>query len=183
MPLRIRFHSQKSNYTTWLLIISICYHIPVFLITFLKEIMKYAWQDHTSSTIQWTWFKKAIQRPQASSRVTLTKLIYNQLATQHHKSITGGSNCVLKHCPYCPDDIPESFEHMLRCKHPAAHTFRTHILSSIASTCRNRHAPTTIQDTLHLWLSQWLRGTNPNRTQLDPKAAEPPSVGLCRTWY
>ena len=36
--LTIHFHSQKSNYTTWLFIISICYHIPVFLETFLKAI-------------------------------------------------------------------------------------------------------------------------------------------------
>ena len=37
MPLRVQLHSQQSNYSTWLMIISICYHIPVFLATFLKD--------------------------------------------------------------------------------------------------------------------------------------------------
>ena len=38
MPLTIQFHSKKSNYSSWLLILSICYHIPGFLETFLKEL-------------------------------------------------------------------------------------------------------------------------------------------------
>jgi hypothetical protein len=36
VPLTISFHSSTSDYTTWLLILSICYHIPVFLDTFLE---------------------------------------------------------------------------------------------------------------------------------------------------
>ena len=37
-PLAIHFHPLTSTYTSWLLILSICYHIPVFLETFLKDL-------------------------------------------------------------------------------------------------------------------------------------------------
>ena len=37
-PIAIQFHPQTSNYQSWLLIISICYHIPVFLETFLQDL-------------------------------------------------------------------------------------------------------------------------------------------------
>ena len=47
---------------------------------------KHSWDETTHSTIHWTWFQKAIKRPQPSSRTNITKLIYNQLATQQRKA-------------------------------------------------------------------------------------------------
>lgn len=37
-PLAIHFHPVQSTYRSWLLILSICYHIPVFLETFVTDL-------------------------------------------------------------------------------------------------------------------------------------------------
>ena len=129
---------------------------------------KHAWTETTKTTVQWSWFKNAIRRPRESSKVNLTKLIYNQLATQARKSITGGSQWVESLCPHCPD-TPATFQHLLRCKDPLASTFRENLKTTINSICHRRRAPTIIRQTLQTWISSWLQCATLDRTNLDPR--------------
>ncbi len=129
---------------------------------------KQSWPPDTAATIQWTWFKKAAGRNHTSSRVTLTKLIYNQLATQPRKAVTGGDKWINPTCPHC-EDTPETFQHLLRCKHPAAQQCRDNILHAITSICHARRAPAIIRTTLHQWVSDWLQFKTPTRQTIDPR--------------
>ena len=129
---------------------------------------KHSWPPDTGKTIHWEWLTKAFGRNRPSSTVTLTKLVYNQLATQQRKAVTGRDKWINPTCPHCID-IPETFQHMIRCKHPAAQKFRDNVLHSILAICHARRAPEIIQQTFHSWISQWLQFQTPTRQNLDPR--------------
>ena len=136
------------------------------LMQYLKR--KHTWTDDTPTSVHWTWFKTAVRRSHEASKVTISKLIYNQLATQTRKATTGGAAWVVQQCPHCPE-TPETFQHLLRCKHPAAATFRTNILAAIPIICSQRRAPTILRDILHSWIAEWLQFRTPNRQEIDPR--------------
>ena len=95
-------------------------------------------------------------------------MIYNQLATQRKKAITGGEKWVNQYCPYCID-TPETFQHLLRCQHPEAPIFRENLLKTINTICIQRRAPKIIRTTLYSWISAWLTHETPTRETLDPR--------------
>ena len=56
-PVAVHFHPVRSNYTTWLLVLSMCYHIPAFLETFLKDVgdlpLPHWGQQHPIKKAKW----------------------------------------------------------------------------------------------------------------------------------
>ena len=136
------------------------------LFHYLKK--KHTWNDETHQTIHWKWFQNAVHRHHPFLRAGITKLVYNQLATQARKSVTGGGQWIEPTCPHCTNTI-ETFQHMIQCKHPTAVQFRKNLLQSITSTCHNRRAPDIIRTTLHSWFALWLNFESPDPTAIDPK--------------
>ena len=136
------------------------------LFHYLKK--KHTWNDETHQTIHWKWFQNAVHRHHPFLRAGITKLVYNQLATQARKSVTGGGQWIEPTCPHCTNTI-KTFQHMIRCKHPTAVQFRKNLLQSITSTCHNRRAPDIIRTTLHSWFALWLNFETPDPTAIDPK--------------
>jgi hypothetical protein len=136
------------------------------LFSYLQK--KNNWMATTSARINWTWFKKALRYPRESSHVTITKLVYNQLATQPRKATTGGHPWVDTQCPHC-NDTSATFQHILRCNDPAAAIYRDKLLTTIDTICHRRHAPRMLRQTLREWFSKWLQHDTPDRTTLDPR--------------
>jgi hypothetical protein len=92
-------------------------------------------------------------------KITLTKLVYNQLATQDRKHTTGGKAWVHNKCPFCPES-DDTFQHSLRCQHPSAIKFCSNLLNRVTSTCHTRRAPQ---------IASWLRNEIPSIDTLDQR--------------
>ena len=129
---------------------------------------KHNWNDNTVTKVHWRWFQHAVRRHSHASKNHLTKLVYNQLATQDQKHITGGKAWVHNKCPYCPD-TNETFQHLLRCQHPIAATFRSNLLKIVTSTCHARRAPGIIRTTLLSWISSWMNNEIPPLETIDQR--------------
>jgi hypothetical protein len=129
---------------------------------------KNSWTDTTSKNIQWTWFKKAIRYPRESSNVAITKLVYNHLATQPRKATSGGYQWVDSQCPHCTDTLA-TFHHILRCKAPTAIACREKMKTTIETICNQRRAPNILKQTLHDWITTWLKNDTPTRTNQDQR--------------
>ena len=129
---------------------------------------KHTWTDNTATTVHWRWFQNAVRRYSHASKNHLTKLVYNQLATQDRKHTTGGKAWVHNKCPFCPES-DDTFQHSLRCQHPSAIKFRSNLLTRVTSTCHARRAPQILRTTLHTWIASWLRNEIPSIDTLDQR--------------
>ena len=139
------------------------------IIGYLKK--KHQWRTETADLFHWKWFKSAVRQHSHSSHNHLTKLVYNQLATSARKHQTGGKSWIrLLICPHCHNQEETFFQHMIRCDHPAATTFRKNLIDTIQQVCHSRKAaPTIIRKTLMSWISTWLHNGTPKIKTLDQR--------------
>jgi hypothetical protein len=83
---------------------------------------KYKWSKETIETISWPWFKSAANTYHQTDN-HLMKLVYGQLPTWHTRNMKAGQSWVPDECQFCESE-PETFDHLLKCNHPAGREFR-----------------------------------------------------------
>jgi hypothetical protein len=133
--------------------------LPAFF-GYLKD--KHQWTTDTFHDIQWETFKYAATNFTApNSHNTLTKLVHGQLATQYRKHLSGGQTWTSPTCPHCRDNIPETFEHILRCNHPVAIQFRAEFPKQLTNYLTSTKLPKEFQQTFALAIDQWLWNIDP----------------------
>ena len=106
---------------------------------------KYKWSPTTLRDVQWQWFTKARSLYRHASSNHLTKLIYNQLPAPDRLQKQGGKHWMPAICPYCQSESRETFDHILRCDHPAAIQFRIDLPKVVVSHCHKYQAPLSVQ--------------------------------------
>ena len=109
---------------------------------------KHGWSPLTLSDINWQWFQKATSLYRHASANHLTKLIYDQLPTPARLQKQGGKRWISATCPHCQSESLETFDHMLRCDHPAAIQFRMLLPKAVSNHCTSYRAPSAVQYTL-----------------------------------
>ena len=111
---------------------------------------KHKWSPPTLADINWQWFTKATSLYRHASSNHLTKLVHNQLPTPDRLQKQGGKHWSSAICPHCQSDSRETFDHMLRCDHPAAIQFRIALPKAVTTHCTAYRAPSSVQQSLLL---------------------------------
>jgi hypothetical protein len=109
---------------------------------------KHGWTPLILGDVNWQWFKKAVSLYRNASSNHLTKLIYNQLPTPDRLQKQGGKHWTSAICPHCQTNSQETFDHMLRCDHPAAIHFCMELPKIVNSHCIKYQAPSAVQHIL-----------------------------------
>jgi hypothetical protein len=91
----------------------------------------------------------------------LMKLVHGQLATQYRKHLTGGQTWTSPNCPHCEEELPETFDHILRCNHPVAIKFRADFPKRLTSHLETTQLPKKFQQIVVLAVEQWLWNIDP----------------------
>lgn len=95
----------------------------------------------------------------------LTKLVYDMLPTATYKQKNGGQQTwlpvIYRHCT----TQPETFDHLLRCHHPHADTFRSGLIAAITKHCTHRSIPRAFRTTVITLFVDWFIGDDPAAPQ------------------
>jgi hypothetical protein len=120
---------------------------------------KHNWNNQTTRNIQWEWFRLAANNYSHTDN-HLTKLVYEQLPTQAHKSKQGGHTWLSPNCRHCNQAL-ETFDHLLRCDHPSSKKFRSDLPLKVLSYCKKKNTPHNFHVTIVVTLEQWVRDQPP----------------------
>ena len=94
MPIKISFNARTANYRTWLLVLSICYHVPCFLATAFRtfDLPKRGGRDQWS--INKIHFPRALLENRLKKKFGLSQntSIMSPGVARHLESLDGGRN-------------------------------------------------------------------------------------------
>lgn len=120
---------------------------------------KHQWTKDTFQTISWPWFTRAAKSYTHTDN-HLMKLVHDQLPTRYTKCKKTGQSWIPETCRFCELE-PETFEHLLKCDHPAGIEFRKSLPRSVRTYCAARGAPHNFQTTLIIAIEDWIRDKPP----------------------
>jgi hypothetical protein len=120
---------------------------------------KYKWTRQVIHNIKWEWFRLAANNYSQTDN-HLTKLVYDQLPTQAHKSKQGGQKWLSPNCRLCHQE-PETFDHLLHCDHILGQQFRKALPLKVLTYCKLKKTPHNFHATIVIALENWVRDQAP----------------------
>jgi hypothetical protein len=109
------------------------------------------WCEEVYQSVDWDAFYSAIRRVPRSHRISITKLSHQLWNTNLQKRKYYNQSDA---CPIC-QSATEDFNHVFRCTHTSANTFRQEAITNLFTTLRPS-TPPLLLDTLKDCLQQWI---------------------------
>jgi hypothetical protein len=101
------------------------------------------------------------------------KLVYDKFPTRYTKCTKSGQTWLPETCRFCDIAHETSFEHLLKCDHPAGAAFRTSLPRAVRTYCDNHRASHNFRTTFVIAIEDWIQGikTRSKTSRIDPRFA------------